>query len=152
MLDALLEFLREWSPVLSTFGIVGLALAPVAFLRSERFRRYMGGEHRQNLANFKVMLNGCLDTISLMLLDSDDEERHSRSTMALLVTMSDALSMYGAYVNRKFRSTVPSLRLVLLCLSTAEHAESVRALKTVEDQIGDLLGNLGSPPGRSHPA
>lgn len=39
MLDAPLESLREWSPVLSTFGIVGLAITIVAFWRSERFRR-----------------------------------------------------------------------------------------------------------------
>lgn len=152
MLDALLEFVREWSPALSTLGIAGLALTLVAFLRSEGFRRYMGGEHRQNLVNFKVILDGCLGTIRLILLDTRDEDRYARSTMALLMTMSDALSRYEIYVDRKFRSAVPSLRLVLLCLSTAEHAESVKALRAAGEQIEDLIGNLGVPPGRSHPA
>lgn len=152
MLDAPLESLREWSPVLSTFGIVGLAITIVAFWRSERFRRYMGGEQRQNLTDFKVMLNGCLDTVRLILLDPNDEERYFRSTVALLVTMSDMLSRYEIYVNTRLRPVVPSLRLVLLCLSTTEHAESVRALRTVEDQIKDLLENLDTPPGGSRPA
>jgi len=69
MPDALLEFLREWSPALSAFGIAGLAFTLVAFLRSERFRRYMGGEHRQNLMDFRAVLSGCLDATRLILLN-----------------------------------------------------------------------------------
>jgi len=89
MLSLFVEFFRAYAEALSAIGLVigaaALTLAGIAFTRSQAFRGYMGGEHKQNLQNFEAMLRGCLDTMHGILLDSKDEERYFRSLEALLV-------------------------------------------------------------------
>lgn len=156
MLSLFVEFFRAYAEALSAIGLVigaaALTLAGIAFTRSQAFRGYMGGEHKQNLQNFEAMLRGCLDTMHGILLDSKDEERYFRSLEALLVTMSDTLSRYEIYVDKQFRSSVPSLRLALLHSTSAAHAESIEALEVDRDYVKHMLEGLDVPPGSSHPA
>lgn len=156
MLSLIVEFFRDYAQALSTIGFMigaaALALAGIAFTRSQAFRGHMRGEHRQNLQNFETMLQGCLDTIGGILLDSKDEARYFRFLGALLATMYDTLSRYEIYVGKQFRSTVPSLRLALLHSASAGHAESIEALEVARDHVRHMLDGLDAPPGASHPA